>query len=280
MAAKKPSDACQNNSLEQTDATAPQSQESPTADPEMIIAELEDEVAERKCAGKTLALSQERIRRLSRRTLELLEADRRSISKELHDSIGASLAAIKFSLEEKELTRKQSQGRLDESLDQEIAYLLKAIKETKRISANLRPTTLDDLGLMATIDWFLRQFKIMYGDIQIDYSAAVEERDIPEDMQIVIYRIIQEGLSNAEKHSEARMVRVRLSFGAEHDTIALDIEDDGIGFDVAATISKKDPLSGYGLTAMIERCEIYGGRLWIDSNPDQGTRIYARLPRN
>ena len=73
-------------------------------------------------------------------------------------------------------------------------------------------------------------------------------------------------------------MRVRLSFSAEPGTIALDIEDDGIGFDVAATLSNKDPLGGYGLTAMIERCEIYGGHLWIDSNLDQGTHIYARLP--
>jgi signal transduction histidine kinase len=282
MSAKKSSDACPKNKLGQAGASAPpaaQSKKTPTADSEAIIAELEAGVAGQKYAGKTLALSQERIKNLSRRTLELLEADRRSISKELHDSIGASLAAIKFSLEEKEFARKQNQGRLDESLDQEIAYLLKTIKETKRISANLRPTTLDDLGLIATIDWFLRQFKSLYGNIQVDYAAEIEEHDIPEDMQIIIYRIIQEGLSNAEKHSEARKVRIRLSFGAEPDTIALDIEDDGIGFDVTATLSNKDPLSGYGLTAMIERCEIYGGRLWIDSNPDQGgTRIYARLP--
>jgi len=276
MSAEKPSDGCPEDRFEQANsATLPVA---PAADPEAIIAELEDEVAERKCAGKTLALSQERIRRLSRQTLELLEADRRSISKELHDSIGASLAAVKFSLEEKELTRKQNQGRLEESLDQEISYLLKTIKETKRISANLRPTTLDDLGLMATIDWFLRQFKNMYGNVQVHYVTEVAEQDIPEDMQIIIYRIIQEGLSNAEKHSEARRVRVTLAFGADPNTVALDIEDDGIGFDVAATLSKKDPLGGYGLTAMIERCEIYGGRLWIDSEPRQGTRIYARLP--
>jgi len=267
MSAEKPSAGYHKNTLD------------PAADPESIIAELEDEVADRKCAGKTVALSQERIRRLSRRTLELLEADRRSISKELHDSIGASLAAIKFSLEEKELTRKQNQGRLEESLDQEISYLLKTIKETKRISANLRPTTLDDLGLMATIAWFLRQFKNMYGNIQVRYTAEVAEQDIPEDMQIIIYRIIQESLSNAEKHSEATTVRVTLAFGTDPGTIALDIEDDGTGFDVAATLSNKDPLGGYGLTAMIERCEIYGGRLWIDSKPHQGTRIYARLPR-
>lgn len=247
-------------------------------EPQSIIAELEEETPGYRVAGATLPLSQEKMQRLSKRMMELLEADRRSISKELHDSIGASLAAIKFSLEDKEFTRRQNRGRLEESLDQEISYLVKTIKETKRISANLRPTTLDDLGLIATIDWYLRQFKNMYGNIQVHYTAEVAEKDIPEDMQIIIYRIIQEGLSNAEKHSESQVIRVELNFNADRSAIALEIEDDGIGFDVAATLSNKDPLGGYGLTAMIERCEIYGGRLWIDSKPHQGTRIYARLP--
>ena len=247
-------------------------------EPQAIIAEVEEQTPERRPAGGKLSLSQEKMQRLSKRMMELLEADRRSISKELHDSIGASLAAIKFSLEDKEFTRKQKRGYLAESLDQEISYLVKTIKETKRISANLRPTTLDDLGLMATIDWYLRQFKNMYGDIEIHYAPEVEEADIPEDMQIIIYRIIQEGLSNAEKHSEAHVVRVALNVNADLSAIALEIADDGIGFDVAKILSNKDPLGGYGLTAMIERCEIYGGSLQINSEPNRGTRIFALLP--
>jgi signal transduction histidine kinase len=208
----------------------------------------------------------------------MLEADRKTISKELHDSIGASLAAIKFSLEEKELTRKESQGRLAESLDQEIAYLLKTIKETKRISANLRPTTLDDLGLMATIEWYLRQIRQMYGDIQIDYTSEISEQDIPEDMRIIIYRIIQEGLSNAEKHSEASSIRLDLKFADNNKAISLIVEDNGLGFDVEEVLSSKDPLSGYGLTAMQERCEIFGGKLYVASKIGTGTKLTAKLP--
>ena len=93
------------------------------------------EVEERKRISEALTLSRERLKKLSLRTLTILEADRRSISKELHDSLGASLAAIKFSLEDKEIKRSQKGGRLDDSLEQEIAYLLSTIKETKRISA-------------------------------------------------------------------------------------------------------------------------------------------------
>lgn len=113
------------------------------------IEALQGEIEERKRMGDALTLSRERLKNLSLRPLTILEADRRTIPKELHDSLGASLAAIKFSLEDKEMKWSQHGGRLADSLGQEIAQLLSTIKGTKRISANLRPTTLDDLGLTA-----------------------------------------------------------------------------------------------------------------------------------
>jgi PAS domain S-box-containing protein len=249
-----------------------------TKDLNATIDALESEIAERKRMGDALSISRERLKNISRRTLDVLEADRRTVSKELHDSIGASLAAIKFSLEEKEMQREQNQGRLDESLDQEIAYLLATIKETKRISANLRPTTLDDLGLMATIQWYLRQFQRLYGNIRVEYQTDIAEEDVPEAMKIIIYRIIQEGLSNAEKHSEASSIRLQMGFSDGNRSISLLVEDDGQGFDVEDVLSAKDPLSGYGLTAMRERCEIFGGSFHIESHLGRGTRINAILP--
>jgi signal transduction histidine kinase len=176
------------------------------------------------------------------------------------------------------MTRSQNKGRLDESLDQEIAYLLATIKETKRISANLRPTTLDDLGLLATIEWYIRQFKHLYGDIQIDYANEISEQDIPEDMKIIIYRIIQEGLTNAEKHSDADTIRLSLETTENYRAISLSIEDNGRGFEVDEILSNKDPLSGYGLTAMLERCEIIGGSFHVSSRLNHGTTITALLP--
>ncbi len=242
------------------------------------IQALEQEVEERQSMSDALTLSRERLKNLSMRTLSILEADRRSISKELHDSLGASLAAIKFSLEDKELKRTRGDGRLEASLDQEIAYLTATIKETKRISAHLRPTTMDDLGLMATINWYLRQFQRIYGDIAVDYTAEISETDVPEEMKIILYRLIQEGISNAEKHSDATAIHLKLAFTDGGQSISLVIEDDGRGFDVEETLSRKDPLSGYGLTAMRERCEIFGGSFHIESAPGKGTRINAILP--
>jgi signal transduction histidine kinase len=249
-----------------------------TKDLNASIQALENEIAERKRMGEALAHSQERLKQISMRTLNVLEADRRTVSKELHDGVGASLAAIKFSLEEKEFRRVQSKGRLDASLQQEINYLLATIKETKRISANLRPTTLDDLGLVATIQWYLRQYQRMYGNIKVHYETDISEAEVPEKMKIIIYRIVQEGLSNAEKHSEASTVHLTIRFCDHKHAISVSLQDDGRGFDLNETLSEKDPLSGYGLTAMRERCEIFGGSFHIDSKPGKGTLIHAILP--
>lgn len=249
-----------------------------SVDLNVVISDLKNEIVEHKSTTKKLTLSRERLKRISRRTLDVLEADRRTVSKELHDSIGASLAAIKFSLEEKELNRVQNDGWLDASLQQEIDYLMEAIKETKRISANLRPTTLDDLGLIATMKWYFRQFQRLYGNIQIDYAMEIVEEDISDPVKIIIYRIVQEGLSNAQKHSEANSVRLNLAFADGRNFISLAIEDNGCGFDVEEMLSDKDPLSGYGLTAMRERCEIFGGSFHIDSQIGKGTKILAILP--
>lgn len=241
---------------------------------------LENEIAERKRISDVLARSRERLKEMSRRTLTVMEADRQSVSKELHDSIGASLAAIKLSLEDKEMKRAQNHGRMDVSLAQEIAYLMATIKDTKRISANLRPMTLDDLGLMATIKWYLRQFQRLHTNIHVQFTTAISETEVPDAVKIVLYRIIQDGLDNVGKHTEASSVRLHLEFCDGKRSIALFIEDDGGGFDVERVLAKMDPFGGYGLIAMRERCEIFGGSFHIDSKLGRGTRINAILPTN
>ena len=104
------------------------------------------------------------------------------------------------------------------------------------------------------------------------------EADVPEVMKIIIYRIVQEGLSNAEKHSEASTIHLTIRFCDDKHAISVSLQDDGRGFDVIETLSEKDPLSGYGLTAMRERCEIFGGSFQIESRVGEGTRIDAILP--
>ncbi|MBS3732017.1 MAG: PAS domain-containing protein, partial [Desulfobacterales bacterium] len=133
-----------------------------TAELRRTVENLQNEIEERKQAEAKLQESQEKLRQLSHRMLHTLESDRQKIAKELHDSLGASLAAIKFSLEEKLASMPANPPDNMMSIENIVSYLTGVIKETKRISANLRPTILDDLGLLATITWFCREFNAFY----------------------------------------------------------------------------------------------------------------------
>ena len=233
--------------------------------------ELEINVKERtrqlESAVTHLKESQDSLKALSRKTIDALEADRRTVSRELHDSIGASLAALKFMLEEAD---ESAPG----TLRRPIQLLLDTIKEVKRISVNLRPLTIDDLGLVKTIQGHVQQFQIQYG-IRCACRIILEEQDMPDPLKIVVYRILQEALANAGKHSGAQQVNVRLEMDAEF--VILTVHDDGCGFD-PSTPHRMDPLSGYGLKSMRERVEICHGDFAIESAPGQGTRVVARFP--
>ena len=240
----------------------------------LAIATIAKDISARRQMEENLRESEARLKELSLKSIEALEADRRTVSRELHDSIGASLAALKFMLEEAADSMTTNFGSGYGTLQRSIPFLLKTIKEVKRISVNLRPLTIDDLGLVMTMKGYINQFRTQYG-MDCDCHITLCEQDVPESMKIVVYRILQEALTNAGKHSRAQKVAVRLE--KDEDFIKLDIKDDGDGFDPAHP-NVKDPLSGYGLKSMRERVEICNGEFSIASEPGQGTLIRARLP--
>ncbi|MGD8251655.1 MAG: PAS domain-containing sensor histidine kinase, partial [Desulfobacterales bacterium] len=227
------------------------------------------DITQRKRAEKAL-------RRLSRKTLEMLEGDRQSVAKELHDSIGASLAAIKFSLEGRLRTMGEAPTDGELPIETIIDHLAETIKESKRISNGLRPLTLDDLGLLPTLTAYIRQLKESYPDVDISQSIELKESDLPDAMKIVLYRVAQEALNNIHKHSRATKASLRLKRGG--DTVELTVEDDGCGFDIASVLEGEDPLMGYGLKSMQERVEICGGSFHIRSRDGAGTTIVAAIP--
>ncbi len=235
------------------------------------LATIAKDITLRKQMERELENSRRHLRELSRKSIEALENDRRTTAKELHDSVGGSLAAIKFRLEGIAEEIAQKPQKATASLDETIAYLQAVIKETKQISANLRPTILDDLGLLSTITWYTRQFSKLFSTIQLTSQIEVREEDIPDTLKIVIYRVLQESLHNAAKHSAATEIYIGLK--SESDRIVLEIADNGRGFDVQKTLGRQDSMSGYGLASIRERAEIVGGSLAIDSSPGKGTRI-------
>jgi signal transduction histidine kinase len=217
------------------------------------------------------------LRRLSSQLLEVEENTRRRIARDLHDSIGQSLTAIKFGLENA-LTRS-SQDIAKESaelLETLIPLIQQASKEVRQIHTDLRPSLLDDLGIMSTISWFCRELEKVYSGIKIEKQMDMEEKDVPEPLKIVIFRVLQEALNNVVKHSKAALVRV--SVKARNGKLELVVGDNGQGFDVERVSLVRSSEKGFGLTSMKERTELSGGAFAIESTPGVGTVVRASWP--
>jgi signal transduction histidine kinase len=192
---------------------------------------------------------------------------------ELHDSFGQTLAAMKFSIENAiGKNRMQDPDETFRLMGRLIPIIQNAIVEVRNIYTGLRPTILDDLGIIATIEWFCREFRAVFPNLHVETVTTIEEEDVPKALKIVIFRIIQEAFNNAARHSRAKCVDLSLVRGRRG--IDLTIEDNGIGFDVKALALEKEP-KGMGITGMKERVELSGGTLSIESTTGLGTRIRA-----
>ena len=142
---------------------------------------------------------------------------------------------------------------------------------------DLRPSILDDLGILATLDWFCREFQKVYPRISIDKRVTVAEDDVPDILKIVIYRIMQEALNNVAKHAGAD--RVELTLATDADSLRLSIRDNGEGFHVKQRGNDNGGYKGIGLESMAERAELSGGALRVDSGDGEGTHLEVRWPR-
>jgi PAS domain S-box-containing protein len=239
--------------------------------------QLRREIEERKQMEKVLQKSQVELRHLSSRLLEVQENERKRIAGELHDSIGQSLTAIKFGLENALNGISQDSAKESaELMEALIPVVQQASEEVRQIHTNLRPSLLDDLGVMTTISWFCREFEKVYTGIRIEKQMDIEEKEVPELLKIVIFRVLQEALNNVSKHGKADLVR--LSMKRTGTKIELIIEDNGQGFDVKHLRSVKESQIGFGLTSMKERTELSGGVFAIESTPRAGTVVRASWP--
>ena len=163
------------------------------------------------------------------------------------------------------------------SLESLIPLTQKTIEEVRRIVQDLRPSILDDLGILATITWFCREFQNVYASVRINSEIAIQENDIPSPLKTVIYRILQEALNNIAKHSQADLVH--LSLQKRHDGMELKVHDNGSGFDLTEAISLQPSRRGFGLASMRERAELSGAEFKIKSASGEGTTIWVRWKR-
>jgi len=238
---------------------------------------LRNEVEERTRAEEALRESERRLRDLSSKLLYAQENERKSVAHDLHDSIGQTLAAIKFGTESTitELPKRASR-EIRQRLEAVISMAQAAIQEVRRIQTNLRPSTLDDLGILATISWFCREFQTIYYGIRIKQQVEIQEDDVPDPLKIIVYRVLQEALNNIAKHSKADLVR--LSLRKKDGTMELAIEDNGLGFDPNYVPSIENSRKGIGIASMKERIELSGGTFAIESGTGAGTTIRSSWP--
>lgn len=232
------------------------------------------DITARKQAEQALAQSERQLRLLSAQLLTAQENERKRVARELHDGIGQVLTAIKFRLEN--INRHSG---LRESVKNEtnirstILVIQDAIEEVRRISMALRPSILDDLGIVATINWFCREFSATYSGIGIEKQIDLDENLIHKSLNTIIFRIFQEALNNVAKHSGATSVRIQLT--SDGKRIRLEITDNGRGFSCGSETSTESCCRSFGLASMRERAESLGGVFDVESVIGKGTSILA-----
>jgi PAS domain S-box-containing protein len=239
-----------------------------------LLGNIQD-ITERHKAEQALRDSRETLHRLSARLMSAQESERQRVARELHDSIGQSLSAVKFMVE-RALDEQDGSGQGNQqgkNLRAVVPVIQSAVEEVRRISMALRPTTLDDLGLLATIAWFTREFQATYPHIEVERLVQVEEFEVPETLKTNIFRILQEAMNNAAKYSQASKITVALR--QVLGDLQLMVSDNGVGFNPAEA-RRNTSGGGFGLASMRERAELFEGSLILTSSPGEGTMVIAR----
>jgi signal transduction histidine kinase len=215
-----------------------------------------------------LAKSREDLEALSRRLVEVQEAERQSISRELHDEVGQTLGALLVDVGQ--LSNLVSPG--DTLVKDQIARIKaaaeSAVRSIRDMALLLRPPMLDDLGLIPALEWQARETS-RRGDMEVEVHAAGLPDNLPDKVRIGIYRLVQEALQNAARHAHAKNAKV-LAKG-ESDKVEIEIADDGIGF-------QPERARGMGILGMEERVRQLGGTIELRSAPGKGTTVHVVLP--
>lgn len=220
---------------------------------------------------RALSESEQECRLLSREVLKAQENERKRLAGEIHDAISQSLAALKFRIEDYAIKAEERTGETPEDLKFMVGIIQKILKEVNRIMNDLRPAGLDELGILAAITDFCNEFQATYPAIKIFTKIGMIERDVPDHIKAPAFRILQESLHNAAKHSNADKVEVH--FGTENHILTLIVKDNGVGFRNTRQSSKSGFRKGLGLYSMQERAELSGGSLEISSSPGEGTQV-------
>jgi two-component system sensor histidine kinase UhpB len=205
-------------------------------------------------------------RRAGSAALRAQEEERARVARDLHDEVNQSLTGLLLRLE---AAREAAPPELEAEIAETKALANQAMQELLSLARQLRPTALDDLGLIAAVGGQVEQ--LARGETETEFAVEGDFSDLDDDTQLVVYRVAQEALSNATRHSGASRVTVRLRRSAE-DGVALEVTDDGCGF------AFDESEGGLGLAGMRERALLIGAKLTIESRPGHGTTVHLVVP--
>jgi two-component system sensor histidine kinase UhpB len=205
-------------------------------------------------------------RRAGSAALQAQEEERARVARDLHDEVNQSLTGLLLRLE---AVREAAPPELEAELAETKALANQAMQELLSLARQLRPTALDDLGLTAATAGQVEQ--LARGEIEAEFAAQGDFSDLDDDTQLVVYRVAQEALSNATRHSGAEHVSVNLR-RSDEDGVELDVTDDGRGF------AFDESEGGLGIAGMRERALLIGAKLTIESRPDHGTTVRLVIP--
>jgi two-component system, NarL family, sensor histidine kinase DevS len=219
-------------------------------------------------AALAVDLSERIARDALRRVVETQELERRRLARELHDETGQALTSILLGL--KALEEKTDDDAAHSAIEQLRELVVATLQDVRRLAVELRPSALDDFGLVAALERLTHSFAEQSG-ITVDFQAAIADKRLPAEAETALYRVVQESLTNVVKHAQARRVSILVT--RTNGAVKAVVEDDGRGFD-----SEKATDQGFGLVGMRERLALLGGRLEIETALGGGTTIAAEVP--
>lgn len=233
------------------------------------------DVTERKQTELRLSENTMRLEQLSRQLLSAQERERRQVARELHDEIGQLLTVVKLDLQT--VLRQPGTAALASALKDGMSSIDRVVARVRDLSLDLRPSMLDDLGLVPTLRWYVqRHAKRLGAGVEITLTLPPALPRLRSEIETACFRVAQEALTNIARHAGAQRIEVTLKAN-EHD-IELTVHDDGAGFDAAAARRLTLGGTGFGLLGMQERAELAGGELSLVSVPGRGTTVRARFP--
>jgi two-component system sensor histidine kinase UhpB len=222
---------------------------------------------------RRVAENEQRFQRLSRGVLRAQEAERRRISRELHDGVGQALTALKMQIDL--LAEVPPEEPIGPGLDNVRTLVDCALRDVRELARLLRPRILDDLGLLPALLWLFRTFEASTA-IAVEFVHEGLDRRIDPDVETLAYRIAQEAITNTAKHARASFLHVRAR--GTPTRLFLSVQDRGVGFELEQVLGSADGNGGLGLRGMRDRAQLFGARLGIYSAPSAGTLIELEVP--